>query len=420
MPIKLINNNIRAFLFEAKESFFIALRAIRANKIRSILTMLGIIIGITAVVLMTTAIKGIDNSFQSGISALGSDVLYIDKWAWFTNDEWWKMRNRRNLKIEDYEKFRDLARMPVAVAPVVNSRQTVKFGEKRVENVFLNGSTSEYLKTTNFTFDQGRFYSEIESRSSRNAVVLGSEVSKNLFPRGDAMDKTIKIGGVNYKVVGILAEQGSFILGSFNPDNQVFVPIGTIMKYFTGRGLRSITINVRAPNPALVEETKAEAEGIMRQIRGLQYDEENDFAINQQEGLMENYNSVVGVIQIAGLFITGLSLFVGAIGIMNIMFVSVKERTKEIGLRKAIGAKKRSILGQFILESSTICLLGGLIGLIIAVLLSMLINQFIPTAVQYDAVIIAILTSLIVGVLAGLAPAYTAAKMDPVDALRYE
>jgi putative ABC transport system permease protein len=135
---------------------------------------------------------------------------------------------------------------------------------------------------------------------------------------------------------------------------------------------------------------------------------------------MENYNSVVGVIQIAGLFITGLSLFVGAIGIMNIMFVSVKERTKEIGLRKAIGARKRSILGQFILESSTICLLGGLIGLIIAVLLSMLINQFIPTSVQYDAVIIAILTSLIVGVLAGLAPAYTAAKMDPVDALRYE
>jgi putative ABC transport system permease protein len=411
---------MRTFLFEIKESLFIALRAIRANKIRSVLTMLGIIIGITAVVLMTTAIKGIDNSFQSGISALGSDVLYIDKWAWFTNDEWWKMRNRRNLRMDDYERFRQLARMPIAVAPVINSRQTVKKGEKRVENVFLNGSTSEYLKTTNFTFDQGRFYSEIESRSSRSVVVLGSEVAKNLFPRGDGMDKTIKIGGVNYKVVGILAEQGSFILGSFNPDNQVFVPIGTIMKFFANQTWRSITINVRAPSPALVEETKAEAEGLMRQIRGLSYDQENDFAINQQEGLMQNYNSVVGVIQIAGLFITGLSLFVGAIGIMNIMFVSVKERTKEIGLRKAIGAKNRTILGQFILESSTICLLGGFIGLLIAILASMLVNQFIPTSVQYDAVIIAIVTSLIVGVLAGLAPAYTAAKMDPVDALRYE
>ena len=170
----------------------------------------------------------------------------------------------------------------------------------------------------------------------------------------------------------------------------------------------------------MVEETKAEAEGIMRKIRGLSYDQPNDFSINQQEGLQEQYDSFVGVIQIAGLFITGLSLFVGAIGIMNIMFVSVKERTKEIGLRKAIGAKRRTIMTQFLLESSVICLLGGLIGLIAALLLSLMLNQFFPTAIQYDVVIIAILISLLTGIVSGLAPAYTAAKMDPVDALRYE
>jgi len=408
------------FLFELRESMMIALRAIRANKIRSILTMLGIVIGVFSVTVMSTAIKGIDTSFQNGISALGTDVLYLDKWPWFSNEDWWRIRNRRNITMEDYNRFKDMVKLPIATAPVTNSRQTVKCGDRTIESVFLNGSNADYVKTTNFTFDQGRFYSEIESKGARNVVVIGSEVCKNLFPRLDALDKIIKIGGVDFKVVGVLSEQGSFILGPFNPDEQVFVPIGTIFKNYQGQANGTITFNIRAASPAMIEDTKAEAEGVMRQIRGLQYNQENDFSINQQEGLMANYNSVVGVIQIAGLFITGLSLFVGAIGIMNIMFVSVKERTKEIGLRKAIGAKKRAILGQFILESSTICLMGGLVGLLLAILGSILIRQFIPTSIQLGSVFLAIAISIITGVVAGLAPAYTAAKMDPVDALRYE
>ena len=411
---------MRYILFELKEGLLIALRALRANKVRTSLTMLGIFIGITVVVLMSTAIKGIDNSFQNGISALGSDVLYIDKWAWFSNEDWWKLRNRRSIDMADYEKFKELARLPIAVAPVINSVQTVKFGERRVEDVFLNGSSSDYVKTTNFTFAQGRFYNEIESKSARQVAVIGSEVATKLFPRGDALDKTIKIGGDNFKIVGVLAEQGSFILGPFNPDNQVFIPIGSIFKNFIAQHRGTVTINVRAPNPAMVEETKAEAEGIMRKVRGLKYDEEDDFSINQQEALMENYNSVVGVIQIAGLFITGLSLFVGAIGIMNIMFVSVRERTKEIGIRKAIGAKKRTILTQFLLESSSICLLGGIAGLIAAILGSMALNQYFPTSIQPSAAVIAIGVSALTGILSGFAPAYTAAKLDPVDSLRYE
>jgi putative ABC transport system permease protein len=408
------------FLFELKEGLLIALRAIRSNKVRAILTMLGIFIGITVVVLMSTAIKGIDNSFQNGISALGSDVLYIDKWAWFGNVDWWKLRNRKNLDMDDFQKFKEMANLPLAVAPVLNTQQTIKFGDRRVESANCNGSNADYVMTTNFSFAQGRFYSDIESEGSRNVAVIGSEIAKTLFPLGDALDKTIKVGPQNFKVVGVLTEQGSFILGPWNPDNQVFLPIGTIFKYFMNETFGSITINVRAQNPAMLEETKAEAEGIMRKIRGLKYSEENDFSINQQEGLVDNYNQVVGVIQIAGLFITGLSLFVGAIGIMNIMFVSVKERTKEIGIRKAIGAKRRTILFQFLLESSVICLVGGLAGLIAAVLLSMLVDQFIPTSIQYDAVILAIFVSLLTGIISGLAPAYTAAKLDPVEALRYE
>lgn len=408
------------FLFETRESILIALRAVRANKMRSVLTMLGIFIGVTVVVLMSTAIKGIDNSFQAGMSALGSDVLYIDKWSWFEGGEWWKMRNRRRITINDYYRFREMAKLPLATAPVINSRQTVKFGETKIENVFLNGSTSDYVYTTNFTFALGRFFSEIESNSARNVAVIGSDVAQTLFPRGDALDKTIKIGGVNFKVVGVLKEQGSWILGAFNPDKQVFIPIGAVFKNFLNQSFGTVTINVRAANPLLLEETKIEAEGIMRKIRGLSYNEENDFSINQQEGLANQTNTLVGIIRIVGFFITGLSLFVGAVGIMNIMFVSVKERTKEIGIRKAIGAKRRTILGQFLFESSVICLVGGFAGLIAAVLLSKIVNQFLPTTVQWDSVVIAILVSLITGLLAGLAPAYSAAKLDPVEALRYE
>ena len=407
-------------LFEIRESLLIALHAIRANKMRSILTMLGIFIGVTVVVLMSTAIKGIDNSFQTGMSALGSDVLYIDKWSWFEGGEWWKMRNRRRIDMDDYNNFKEQAKLPLATAPVINSRQTVKFGDNRIDNVFLNGSTTDYLQTTNFTFSLGRFYSETESNAARYVAVVGSDVATTLFPRGDALDKEIKIGGVNFKVIGVLDEQGSWILGSFNPDKQVFIPIGTIFKNFLNESHGTVTINVRASNPLMVEETKIEAEGIMRKIRGLTYNEENDFSINQQEGLANQIDSLVGVIRFVGFFITGLSLFVGAVGIMNIMFVSVKERTKEIGIRKAIGAKRRTILGQFLFESSVICLVGGLFGLLAAVLLSKLVNQFLPTSIQWDAVVIAILVSLITGLVAGLAPAYTAAKLDPVEALRYE
>jgi len=411
---------VKQFAYEMKEGFFIALRAIRANKARSVLTMLGIVIGVTSVVVMSTAIKGIDRAFQNGVSAMGSDVLYVDKWAWFSNTDWWKIRARKNITMDDYNKYKSLAKLPLAIAPTIWTNQTIKYGEQSVSSVICTGSTAEYVKTTNFSFAQGRFFTEVESNSNRNVVVIGNDVAKNLFPRGDGLDKVVKIGGIDYKVIGVLGEIGSFLMGSFNPDKEVFFPIGSAFAHFVNSNTRSITINVRAPNPTMVQETKEETEALMRQVRGIKFGDESNFSINQQEGIQKNFDQTVGVIQIAGLFITGLSLFVGAIGIMNIMFVSVKERTKEIGIRKAIGATRRSILGQFIIESSFICLFGGLIGLLIAVILSKIVNNILPTSIQYDAVILAIMISLITGVVAGFAPAYTAAKMDPVDALRYE
>lgn len=412
---------MRNFLFELKEGLLISLRAIRANKIRSVLTTLGIVIGVTSVVLMSTAIKGIDNAFQTGVASLGSDNLYIDKFEWFNNDvPFWQLRNRKNLTLEEYRKFKSLVTLPVATSPSIFTSQTLKNKGKLLEFVLVQGTDDEYIRTTNLSFQEGRFFNELESRGARSVVVLGYTVADKLFPHGNAVGQEIKIKGLKYKVVGVLAEQGSWVMGNFNPDNQAFIPIENVFKSLQRQNRRSITFNVRAANSQAVADVKEEAIGVLRRIRGLSYNEPDDFSVNQQEGLLTTINQTIGVIQVAGLFITGLALFVGAIGIMNIMFVSVKERTKEIGIRKAIGAKRRTILGQFISESAILCLIGGMIGLGIAVILSMIVNQFLPTSVQIDAVILAVVISLLTGVVSGFAPAYTAAKLDPVEALRYE
>jgi len=412
------------FLFELKEGLIIAFNAIRSNKIRATLTTLGIVIGVTSVVIMTNAVRGIDKSFQDGISSfMGTDNLFIDRWAWFSDVPWWELNKRRPIELEDFDKFKELAELPIAFAPmhdagnVTMSRENMSIADSRV-----SGTNQDYIFTTNLEFDGGRFFSEIESNGGRRVIVLGHEYAQRLFPLGNGLEQDVKLNGQKYKVVGILKKQGSFLMGSFDPDNQSFIPLNALFMDFQSRWRGSgITIIVRAPSNQMVNEVKEEAIGLMRRIRGLKHNEPDDFTINQQDAFLEMINRSVGVIQIAGLFITGLALFVGAIGIMNIMFVSVKERTHEIGIRKAIGAKRSVILRQFLAESAILCLFGGLIGLCTAIIGSKIIEQYnFPTSLEIDTIILAIGISLVTGILSGLAPAWTAAKMDPVEALRYE
>jgi len=410
---------LNRYWFELKEGLLFSFKAIKANKARALLTTLGIVIGVCSVSLMSTAIKGIDRAFEEGIGALGADNLYIDKWPWFSHEEWWKIRNRRNLTIEDFERFKQMAKKPMALAPSLYSECKIQYQAQYIEESLITGTTADFLKTTNFEFSQGRFFSEVESSGGRNVAVIGSDVAKNLFGKVDPLDQYLRIDSIKFRVVGVLKKQGSNMLGNFNPDKQAYIPIGAAFKYFLNRW-STVTIVVRAANTSTIPATVEEAEEVMRRVRKLRYDQENDFSINQQEGLMNNYNSTVGVIKIVGLFITGLSLLVGAIGIMNIMFVSVKERTHEIGIRKAIGAKKRTILTQFLSEAALICLIGGLIGLLLAILLSQAVNKVLPTSVQVDTILLAIIISLLTGIISGFVPARTAARMDPVEALRYE
>lgn len=407
------------FLNELKEGLAIAFRAIRANKMRSVLTTLGIIIGIVSVTGMATAINGLNTAFDKSAKAFGTDVMYVDKWPWISNEDWSTMRNRRDMKATYADRIDRQATLLEAVAPVMTTRAKVAFGRNLMEDAFVTGTTASYNNAAGNTELDGRFFSPEESAGGRPVCVIGATVAENLFPNGDPIGQTIRVGGFPYTILGVYEKQGG-LWGQFTSDTRVYVPIHSFQNHFGTR--HWVSINVRVSDIQRMEDAKLEIEGIMRQVRGLAPGKPNDFSINQSDILTTTFAGFSLVVASIGLFITGLSLLVGGIGIMNIMFVSVTERTKEIGIRKAIGARRRSILIQFLTESAALCLIGGLIGLTLAFIIVLIVNQVteLEAAMPMSVVFIAILVSLFTGVVSGFLPAYRAAKMDPVEALRYE
>ncbi|HQT91592.1 MAG TPA: ABC transporter permease, partial [Candidatus Kryptobacter bacterium] len=364
------------------------------------------------------AIEGLTRAFNNSISSIGADVLYIQKWPWMdTGDDWWKFRNRRDLKIEYADEIKADANTLAAVAPVVGRLGTLKYENKTANNVQVQGTTADLAYVANMSFIEGRFFTDQESRGDRPLAVIGSDVAEQLFPNQDPIGQRLKVNGLSFRVIGVRSKEGSF-MGMFSLDNVVIIPIGQFQGIF-GKHFHP-TIEARVSNPSDLENAKEELRGIMRKVRGLSPFQEDDFSINQQDLLTSAFGKIAGVIAAVGLFVTALSLFVGGIGIMNIMFVSVTERTKEIGIRKALGAKRRTILVQFLIESSLICLGGGLIGLGFSYPLSMLVDKFLPTSLPVSIAIAGIIISLAVGVISGIIPAMRASKLDPVDALRYE
>jgi putative ABC transport system permease protein len=411
---------------ELVEGFRIAAQQIAANRTRSILTTLGVVIGIVAVTLMGTAIRGIDAGFDRSMSGFGDDVLYVEQFPWTTGDDYWEFRNRPDIKLSFVDRLNQMIEenpnslLELAVAAPA-SIQTVTYGKREISNVYTTGTTYQYAYLSGTDCDKGRFINEAESRGGRSVCVVGRDVADGLFGAEDPMDKMVRVRDQQYQVIGVFAKQGSF-LGIFSWDAQVVIPLGSYIKYFKSNQ-ENASIRVKVKDKTRIAEAKDELRGDFRRIRGLLPEQGDNFAINEQKLLRASIEPVKTGLAIAGLFITGLALFVGAIGIMNITFVSVKERTREIGTRKALGARRRTILIQFLIEAVSICLIGGAVGLVLAFGLFLLVGVAFPNfPIQFSPILVvtAFFISVATGIISGFVPAWQASRLNPVEALRYE
>ncbi|HTD88011.1 MAG TPA: ABC transporter permease [Candidatus Binatia bacterium] len=404
---------------ELKEGMLISWAALRANKLRSSLTTLGIVIGVVTVTLMGTAIEGLNQAFLKSISTMGADVFFVMRWSWFNHSyaDWLKMRRRQPFTLAQLKAVENQLTLARAVAPVADYRAPIKYRNRTSNAVSVWGTTEQFQVTSGVSVSSGRFLSSEEADGGRPVCVIGADVATNLFQLEDPIGKTVRLNQTALEVIGILEKQGNF-LGEFNLDNRVILPLRQFMSTFSR--YPDLRLEVKALNTAQMDEAKEELRGVLRKVRRLAPGQPDDFSINQQEMFIERFNRVAGTIAAVGLFITGLALFVGGIGIMNIMFVSVAERTHEIGIRKAIGAKRRTILIQFLAEAASICLFGGLLALAIAYGLTFAVQKFLPATMSLTVVAIALLVSIFTGVASGFFPAWRAARMDPVEALRKE
>lgn len=411
-------------LDDVKESAVMALDTLRANKLRSSLTILGVSVGVVTIIFMVSIIQGLNRAFADQIESLGSNTIFVSKFApSFGRPPGPDEIHRKDLTMDDAEALRREAPSIAGVSPIHRMiAATARFQDKQTDTPILFGVTPYYEFVHSQYVASGRFIGEIDMQDRANVCVLGVDVMRALFPYENAVDKEIRINGNPYRVIGVMEPLGNFFGQS--RDNSIFMPISTFDKYYPDRPFPEVVffIIVRPVSRAQVKSAIDEITDILRRRRRVPPNTPNNFGISSQDSLLDVYNQLTGATALVLTAISFVALMIGGIGVMNIMLVSVTERTKEIGIRKAVGATKFNILSQFLIEAVVLTAIGGLAGLVVGEIASVLMNRYspLPAFVPLWAIAMGIGISAAVGIVFGLWPAWKAARLDPIEALRWE
>lgn len=420
---------MKIFLKIGLESVIMAIRELRVNKLRTILSLLGITIGILCVISIFTVVDSLEANLRSSINKLGSNVIYIQKMPWApepgeTEYPWWKYINRPVAKYDEMKAIQNQVQGAKSTAIAIWAGGfTAKRNSRSITNITLSGVSQNYNEIMDLEFKNGRYFTDMESAAAQKKIVIGYNIAENLFGHDvDPTGGTIELFGEKFSVIGELVKDGESILDNSN-DNQILIPYFYLAtKIDVEHGDSEPTILVQAKDGVSNEEVKDEIKGVLRAVRRIPPNKENNFALNQLSIISEQLNTMFGVIGVAGLIIGGFSILVGGFGIANIMFVSVRERTNLIGIKKALGAKRIFILFEFLIEAIILCLIGGLSGLLLVYLLVMIANSAVSFHFILNAhnVIMGVSISVIIGIISGFFPAWSASKLDPVVAIRFK
>jgi putative ABC transport system permease protein len=409
---------------DVKESAAMAIETVRTNKLRSSLTVLGVTVGVFTVIFMVSIIQGLNKAFADQIESLGSNTIFVSKFnPSFGRQPGQEERQRKDVNLDDADALRREAPSIVGVSPIQRKiSETVRYAEKQSDTPILLGVIPEYEFVHSQYAGRGRFIGEIDLQERSNVCVVGVDVVRALFPNEDPLEKEIKIGGNPFKVIGVMEPLGNFFGQS--RDNSIFIPISTFQKYYRDFPFPDVIffIIVRPKSRAMVKPAMEEIRDILRRRRRVAPDQPDNFGMSSQDSLLDIYNQLTGATALVLTAVSFVALMIGGIGVMNIMLVSVTERTKEIGIRKAVGATRGNILSQFLIEAVVLTAIGGIIGLVIGEVASLLMNKYspLPAFVPLWAIVVGIGISGAVGLIFGLWPAWKAARLDPIEALRWE